>query len=63
MNEKLAPIGNIVFNIERDLDGQVGALSLPFPGMDKSSAAVCVRHFRGHCDRKLCPFKHLKNDR
>ena len=62
MNEKVAPICNVHFNIERDLDGQVGAQSLPFPGMDKSSASICVRFSRGECDRKLCPFKHVTND-
>lgn len=64
MEEIVAPLGAIVFDLERDLDEQIGALPLPFPGMDKSGAAVCVFHLRGTCTRSsMCPFRHVKPDR
>lgn len=33
----IANVENIEFKIERDLNEQYGALSLPFPGMDSKS--------------------------
>jgi cleavage and polyadenylation specificity factor subunit 4 len=32
---------NIPFRIETELNEQIGALPLPFSGMDKSTSAVC----------------------
>lgn len=64
MEEVVASIGTVIFDIERDLDEQIGALPLPFPGMDKSGAATCVFHLRGLCARaSMCPFRHIKPDR
>lgn len=64
MEDIVAPIGNIVFDIERDLNEQVGALPLPFSGMDKSGSATCVFHLRGYCQQgSSCPFRHIKPDR
>ncbi|KAJ8929323.1 hypothetical protein NQ314_018000 [Rhamnusium bicolor] len=37
----VANVDHIKFDIEVALDEQFGALPLPFPGMDKSTAAVC----------------------
>ncbi|MCL4133921.1 UNVERIFIED_CONTAM: hypothetical protein GTU68_039897 [Idotea baltica] len=43
---------------------QVGAKLLPFPGMDKSTAAVCTFHMRGTCSKGgSCPFRHVRGDR
>lgn len=64
MEEIVAPIDGIVFEIERDLEAQVGAISLPFQGMDKSGAATCTFHISGSCMRgSMCPFRHIKPDR
>lgn len=52
------------FDVEVSLENQVGALPLPFPGMDKSGAAVCVFHLKGTCGKgSNCPFRHIKGDR
>ena len=37
----VAPVEHITFDIEVALAQQLGAQPLPFPGMDKSGAAVC----------------------
>ncbi|KAH7636284.1 cleavage and polyadenylation specificity factor subunit 4-like [Dermatophagoides farinae] len=64
MEDLVAPIIDIKFDIERDLDEQIGALPLPFPGMDKSGSATCVFHIRGICQRgSMCPYRHIKPDR
>lgn len=64
MEEIVATIGDVVFDIEKDLEEQVGALALPFPGMDKSGSATCVFHLRGSCFRSsMCPYRHIKPDR
>ncbi|CAD7088470.1 unnamed protein product [Hermetia illucens] len=63
----IANVDNIEFKIERDLNEQFGALPLPFPGMDKSTAAVC-QFFNARdgseCDKgAACPFRHIRGDR
>ncbi|XP_053211393.1 cleavage and polyadenylation specificity factor subunit 4-like [Panonychus citri] len=64
MEELLARTDDIIFEVETALEEQIGALNLPFPGMDKSGAAVCIAHLRGDCPRGLnCPFRHIKGDR
>ncbi|XP_015782144.1 cleavage and polyadenylation specificity factor subunit 4 [Tetranychus urticae] len=64
MEELLASVNDVEFDVEIALAEQIGALNLPFPGMDKSGAAVCVFHLRGNCHRGAnCPFRHIKGDR
>lgn len=64
MEEILASVNHINFDIEKDLEEQIGALPLPFPGMDKSGSATCVFHLKGSCSRGVsCPFRHIKPDR
>ena len=64
MEEIVAAVDGLAFDIEHDLSEQVGALPLPFPGMDKSGAATCVFHLRGSCVRAAsCPYRHIKADR
>lgn len=63
----IANVTHIEFKIEKDLNGQFGALPLPFPGMDKSTAAVC-QFFNcadgSMCDKgAACPFRHVRGDR
>ncbi|KAG9509424.1 Cleavage and polyadenylation specificity factor subunit 4, partial [Fragariocoptes setiger] len=64
MEEIVAGIDDLMFDIERDIEEQVGAMSLPFPGMDKSGAAVCAFNLRNACERgNACPFRHTEGDR
>ncbi|GAB0091564.1 Cleavage and polyadenylation specificity factor subunit 4 [Sergentomyia squamirostris] len=67
MDILVANVEYLDFKIERDLNEQYGALPLPFPGMDKSTAAVC-QFFNGRdgmeCDKGVaCPFRHIRGDR
>ncbi|XP_065367266.1 cleavage and polyadenylation specificity factor subunit 4 [Calliphora vicina] len=63
----LANVNNIYFKVEKDLTEQVGAISLPFFGMDKSVAAVCqfLNSKNGvECSKGvMCPFRHIRGDR
>lgn len=64
MEEVVAKVGNVVFELEMALEQQLGALPLPFPGMDKSGAAVCCFYVQGNCSKaSACPFRHVKGDR
>lgn len=55
---------NHVFDIEIHLDNHVGVLPNPFPGMDKSTSALCNFHLRGYCQREsMCPNRHIRGDR
>lgn len=64
MEDLLASVDDMMFDVEISLENQVGSLPLPFPGMDKSGAAVCVFHLKGSCGRgSSCPFRHIKGDR
>lgn len=64
MEEIVATCGDLEFETELALARQIGALNLPFPGMDKSGAAVCVYYLKGKCDRDWrCPFRHVKGER
>ncbi|CRK97599.1 CLUMA_CG010985, isoform A [Clunio marinus] len=49
-----------LFKIEYELNEQIGALPLPFSGMDKSTSAVCNFFNSGQCDKEFCPFRHIK---
>uniref|UniRef100_T1IGR2 Cleavage and polyadenylation specificity factor subunit 4 n=1 Tax=Strigamia maritima TaxID=126957 RepID=T1IGR2_STRMM len=52
----------IKFDIEYALEQQLGALPLPFAGMDKSGAAVCEFFIRSTCrNGDACPFRHLQS--
>ena len=43
---------------------QIGSMPLPFPGMDKSGAAVCEFYSRGSCKRAdACPLRHIRGDK
>ncbi|XP_013794409.1 cleavage and polyadenylation specificity factor subunit 4-like [Limulus polyphemus] len=64
MEEIVADVDGIRFDIENALEQQLGALPLPFPGMDKSGAAVCEYFTRGLCSKAgACPFRHVRGDR
>jgi len=60
----VAPVHNITLELEQYLAAQVGAMPLPFPGMDKSGAAVCDFYSRGSCAKAAsCPLRHLRGDK
>ncbi|XP_064617762.1 cleavage and polyadenylation specificity factor subunit 4-like [Liolophura sinensis] len=64
MQEVVANVTNIKFDIEFALEQQLGAQPLPFPGMDKSGAAICTFYLRSLCSKGgACPFRHVKGDR
>ena len=60
----VAPVEHITFDFEVALSQQLGAQPLPFPGMDKSGAAVCEFYVRSTCQRgAACPFRHVRGDK
>ncbi|XP_038227018.2 putative cleavage and polyadenylation specificity factor subunit 4-like protein isoform X4 [Dermochelys coriacea] len=64
MQELIAGVEKLMFNLERDVAHQRGALLLPFPGMDKSGASVCEFFLRGLCAKGLmCPFRHIRGEK
>ncbi|CAG5126779.1 unnamed protein product [Candidula unifasciata] len=64
MQEIVAPVDGIKFQIEVALELQHGAQLLPFPGMDKSGAAICTYFLTSACSKGAsCPFRHIKGDR
>lgn len=64
MEEIVASVADLKFDIELQLYNQVGVQPLPFPGMDKSGAAVCEYFMRNMCNRgALCPFRHTKGEK
>ena len=64
MNELVAPVTNITFTLEDALRNQLGALNVPFPGMDKSGAAVCDFYVKSSCQKGTnCPFRHVRGDK
>ncbi|CAH1106094.1 unnamed protein product [Psylliodes chrysocephalus] len=58
-------VDHIKFDIEVALEEQYGALPLPFHGMDKSTAAVCLFFTTANGCQKgaQCPFRHVRGDR
>ncbi|NXK54006.1 CPSF4 factor, partial [Chauna torquata] len=54
MQELVAGVERIRFDLEADVEQQRGAQLLPFPGMDKLGAAVCEFFTRGLCTRGEC---------
>lgn len=64
MQEIIAPVLNMTFDIEIAIEQQVGSLPLPFPGMDKSGAAICTFYLSSLCNKgAACPFRHVRGDR
>ncbi|XP_028675157.1 putative cleavage and polyadenylation specificity factor subunit 4-like protein isoform X1 [Erpetoichthys calabaricus] len=64
MQDIIAGVGKIRFDIEVDVVDQKGTLPLPFPGMDKSGSAVCEFFSKGHCKKgAVCSFRHLRGEK
>ncbi|XP_025892649.1 putative cleavage and polyadenylation specificity factor subunit 4-like protein [Nothoprocta perdicaria] len=61
MQELVAGVEKIRFDLETDVEQQRGARLLPFPEL---GAAACEFFRRGLCSKGLlCPFRHVSGDR
>uniref|UniRef100_A0A4X2K6T9 Cleavage and polyadenylation specificity factor subunit 4 n=1 Tax=Vombatus ursinus TaxID=29139 RepID=A0A4X2K6T9_VOMUR len=64
MQELIASVDHIKFDPEIAVEQQLGAQPLPFPGMDKSGAAVCEFFLKGACGKgRMCPFRPLSGEK
>lgn len=64
MQEIVASVTHMRFDIEMALEQQLGSQPLPFPGMDKSGAAICTFYLSNICSKgTACPYRHIKGDR
>lgn len=55
---------HIRFDLELAVEQQLGAQPLPFPGMDKSGAAVCEFFLKSTCVKGgMCPFRHISGEK
>ncbi|XP_078691223.1 cleavage and polyadenylation specificity factor subunit 4-like [Branchiostoma floridae x Branchiostoma belcheri] len=64
MEEVVASVGGIRFEMEIAIEEQRGSQPLPFPGMDKSGAAICDFFVRGSCVKGAsCPFRHVRGEK
>ena len=65
MEQVVASVNDdVIFDIEKDINDQVGILPLHFDKMDKSKAAICNFYNKGLCNYgKLCSFRHVKINR
>uniref|UniRef100_A0AAY5L209 Cleavage and polyadenylation specificity factor subunit 4 n=1 Tax=Esox lucius TaxID=8010 RepID=A0AAY5L209_ESOLU len=64
MQDLIATVDHIKFDLEIAVEQQLGAQPLPFPGMDKSGAAVCEFFMRAACIKGgMCPFRHISGEK
>uniref|UniRef100_A0A8C0BPS5 Cleavage and polyadenylation specificity factor subunit 4 n=2 Tax=Telluraves TaxID=3073808 RepID=A0A8C0BPS5_9AVES len=64
MQELIASVDHIKFDLELAVEQQLGAQPLPFPGMDKSGAAVCEFFLKAACGKGgMCPFRHISGEK
>lgn len=64
MQELISNVEHIRFELEMAVEQQLGAQPLPFPGMDKSGAAVCEYFLRASCGKGgMCPFRHISGEK
>ncbi|XP_071976936.1 cleavage and polyadenylation specificity factor subunit 4 isoform X1 [Engystomops pustulosus] len=64
MQELIACVDHIRFDLELAVEQQLGAQPLPFPGMDKSGAAVCEFFLKSACSKGgMCPFRHISGEK
>ncbi|XP_072916801.1 cleavage and polyadenylation specificity factor subunit 4 isoform X1 [Hemitrygon akajei] len=64
MQELISNVEHIRFELEMAVEQQLGAQPLPFPGMDKSGAAVCEFFLRASCGKGgMCPFRHISGEK
>ncbi|XP_071954185.1 cleavage and polyadenylation specificity factor subunit 4-like [Antedon mediterranea] len=63
MQQIVAAVEDLKFDLEIAIEQQIGSQPLPFPGMDKSCSAVC-RFFKFNCVKgQMCPFRHVRGDK
>uniref|UniRef100_A0A3B1J1R8 Cleavage and polyadenylation specificity factor subunit 4 n=1 Tax=Astyanax mexicanus TaxID=7994 RepID=A0A3B1J1R8_ASTMX len=64
MQELIANVDHLKFDLEIAVEQQLGAQPLPFPGMDKSGAAVCEFFMKAACLKGgMCPFRHISGEK
>ncbi|KAJ8363994.1 hypothetical protein SKAU_G00128250 [Synaphobranchus kaupii] len=64
MQDLIATVDHIKFDLEIAVEQQLGAQPLPFPGMDKSGAAVCEYFLKAACLKGgMCPFRHISGEK
>jgi cleavage and polyadenylation specificity factor subunit 4 len=64
LQDAISNVDDYEFDIEHYLAKQLGAIPLPFPGMDKNKAPLCEFFLQGTCTRGFnCPFRHIKGER
>ncbi|XP_040447973.1 putative cleavage and polyadenylation specificity factor subunit 4-like protein [Falco naumanni] len=70
MQDLVAGVEKIRFDLEADVEQQRGAQPLPFPGMGKLRAAVCKFFAQAGCGSGCvpwlgvqCPFQHVSGER
>ena len=63
MQDIIAPVQNIHFDLDEIVCSQQGALPLPFPNMDKANVGVCEFFLRSSCSNQRCPFRHIHGDK
>ncbi|KAM8845311.1 cleavage and polyadenylation specificity factor subunit 4 isoform 3-T3 [Spinachia spinachia] len=64
MQDMLANVDHLKFDLELAMQQQLGAQPLPFPGMDKSGSAVCEFFMRAACQKGgMCPFRHISGEK
>ncbi|XP_067390372.1 cleavage and polyadenylation specificity factor subunit 4 isoform X1 [Emydura macquarii macquarii] len=64
MQELIASVDHLTFDLEIAVEQQLGAQPLPFPGMDKSGAAVCEFFLKAACGKGgMCPFRHISGEK
>uniref|UniRef100_A0A8C4SI55 Cleavage and polyadenylation specificity factor subunit 4 n=1 Tax=Erpetoichthys calabaricus TaxID=27687 RepID=A0A8C4SI55_ERPCA len=66
MQDIIATVDHIKFDLEVAVEQQLGAQPLPFPGMDKAvgrSAAHTANLFPSPAARGMCPFRHISGEK
>ncbi|CAF1530485.1 unnamed protein product [Rotaria magnacalcarata] len=63
MQDIIAPVQSIHFDLDDIVCSQIGALPLPFPNMDKANVGVCEFFLRSTCSNQRCPFRHIHGDK
>uniref|UniRef100_A0AAY4BVA3 Cleavage and polyadenylation specificity factor subunit 4 n=1 Tax=Denticeps clupeoides TaxID=299321 RepID=A0AAY4BVA3_9TELE len=64
MQDLIASVDHVKFDLEIAVEQQLGAQPLPFPGMDKSGAAVCEFFMKAACLKGgMCPFRHISGEK
>ncbi|XP_038067498.1 cleavage and polyadenylation specificity factor subunit 4-like [Patiria miniata] len=64
MENIVANVEGLRFDLETALEQQIGSQPLPFPGMDKSGAAVCQFYKQHNCSKgPMCPYRHVGGEK